>query len=796
MRKTDFVNKKFVVRTIASVMTIVVATASIYGYTTFAGLEDVDTEGTQTEVNLNDSSKLEDTISNIVSISEKEIGKDETVYIIADNTGKATSTIVSEHLKNANGDEVITDKSDLENIENVNGDETFTQDGEEIKWQAQGNDIYYQGTTTKKAPINVKITYFLDGKEMSAEEIAGKSGKVTIRFDYTNNEKETVQINGTDEEMYVPFIAVSGMLLNDDFKNVEVTNGKLISDGQNQVVVGMAMPGMKDNLKLDEESEVEIPEYVEMTADVENFNIDMTLTVAMCNEGVEVSDIDLTEMDSKVDEISDATNMLEDGSNQLADGLDEMNKNMPEFKSGMVTLKNGIIQYTDGAKKLNSGIVKLYKSSGKLVKGMKSVKTAVDAIYDNFGTKDKKDSIRGGAKELADGSDTLNSGVSQLAAGAQTLATGSSTVTSNLNTLSQGITQISGQVSVLNTSMEKIDEGAAQVSSGVETLANTIELLGSTIEKQETDIYTQLSALGIKTYDEAEKTLEEAKTLQTTIITAIAADTYTGLEAYGITDSVSGATVLKQTTTSVNKLTEAVASLKVMDNVAENVSSKKDDIEALKAGAKSVGEGVNKAATGVSSLKSALDMVDTNTQKLAVGAKSVSDGADTINSNMSTITNGTQNLKDGAETLDRGIETLYTKAISPLYKGTGTLYDSMPALKSGIKKLKSGSNKLVENNDTLKDGAAKLQSAAGTIGDGVGKLDDGANDLKDGMKEFNQQAVSKLVNSYNGDIKELVDRLNAAGSLAQKYTTFTKTADNVNGNVKFIIRTDEVKSDE
>ena len=133
MRKSNLISKKFIIRTIACAMTVVVAGASTYGYTTFANPEDVSTEETQTDVNSDDKSELEDAIDNVISVSEKEIGKDETVYVIADNTGKATSTIVSDHLKNAAGEDVIVDKSDLKDIKNVNGDETFTKDGENGK---------------------------------------------------------------------------------------------------------------------------------------------------------------------------------------------------------------------------------------------------------------------------------------------------------------------------------------------------------------------------------------------------------------------------------------------------------------------------------------------------------------------------------------------------------------------------------------------------------------------------------------------------------------------------------------
>ena len=180
---------------------------------------------------------LEDILSDSVTITETEIGKEETVYIIADDKGAAKNMIVSDHLLNHEGKETITDASSLKDIENVKGEETFTQSGQTLTWNAGGNDIYYQGTSEKKPPITQNITYYLDGKEIAPKELAGKSGKVKIRFDYTNHEKSG--------DVYVPFMAISGMVLDDSFRNVQVTNGKVIADGNRQVVVGYTLPGAK-----------------------------------------------------------------------------------------------------------------------------------------------------------------------------------------------------------------------------------------------------------------------------------------------------------------------------------------------------------------------------------------------------------------------------------------------------------------------------------------------------------------------------------------------------------------------
>ena len=152
-------------------------------------------------------------------------------------------------------------------------------------WDAAGNDIYYQGNIQKELPVDMKITYCLNGREISPEELAGQSGRVKIRFDYTNRQKESVMVGEKEEELYVPFVLLTGLVLdNESFRNIEVSNGKIINDGERTVVMGYAMPGLKDNFDIGSEDfdveELDIPDYVEMTADVTDFELATTLTVA------------------------------------------------------------------------------------------------------------------------------------------------------------------------------------------------------------------------------------------------------------------------------------------------------------------------------------------------------------------------------------------------------------------------------------------------------------------------------------------------------------------------------------
>jgi putative membrane protein len=185
-------------------------------------------------------------------------GKEETVYVITDASGKNSSVIVSDWLKNSSGKKTIDDASFLEDITNVAGEESFTKNADgTITWNADGSDIYYQGTTTKQLPVDMKISYTLDGKAISAEELAGKSGHVVIRFDYTNNTGEEKTINGKTRTVKVPFAMVTGLELNEGkFSNITASNGKVISEGKRAFVVGMAFPGLSESLSLSDNSDL------------------------------------------------------------------------------------------------------------------------------------------------------------------------------------------------------------------------------------------------------------------------------------------------------------------------------------------------------------------------------------------------------------------------------------------------------------------------------------------------------------------------------------------------------------
>ena len=265
------------------------------------------------------------TMSTGNTAEEQSNSKDETVYVIAGADGSVQKIIVSDWIKNTLGSNTIRDKSELTDVENVKSDESYTLGSDNTRvWDAQGNDIYYQGNIEKELPVGLSVTYKLDGKTVSPAELAGKSGKVTIRFDYTNQQYEYVEIDGQKKKIYVPFAMLTGILLdNDVFTNVEITNGKLINDGSRTAVIGIAFPGLQDNLAISPEK-LEIPDYVEITANAKNFKLGMTITLAT-NELFNEMDADhldsISDLSGSLGEMTDAMEQLMDGSSQLYDGL-------------------------------------------------------------------------------------------------------------------------------------------------------------------------------------------------------------------------------------------------------------------------------------------------------------------------------------------------------------------------------------------------------------------------------------------------------------------------------------------
>ncbi|MBQ2504619.1 MAG: hypothetical protein II528_09850, partial [Lachnospiraceae bacterium] len=373
--------------------------------------------------------KTTDELSKHVSVKKSNSNtdsKDETVYVFCDASGKTKKTLVSEELHNASGADEIVDETQLKDIVNLTGDEEYVKNSDgSITWKANGADITYQGTTDAKAPVDMKVTYYLDGKEIKPEDLAGKSGKVKIRFDYTNNVKDTITVNGTKKTTAVPFTVITGMDLDKEkFTNVQVENGTVTEGANGNMVIGLTMPGLKDSLELSfggEELDLDLPEYFEVTADVTDFELDsiMTMISSGLSSNLSVDGLDF-DVDGQMGELQDASNALVDGAGQLADGTKQLYDNIPALTDGVNKLDKGANDLKDGANKLDGGVGQLQDSvNNQLVPGVNQLKD--------------------GSAQLAAGMDTLASTLGNMS-GAIATAKAGVVATVNANLQGTGIT--------------------------------------------------------------------------------------------------------------------------------------------------------------------------------------------------------------------------------------------------------------------------------------------------------------------------------------------------------------------
>lgn len=289
--------------------------------------------------------------------------KDETVYVITKNTGEANKIIVEDWLKNTNNEEIIADYSSLTNIYNVKGDEIFNNDNGNLKWLSKGNDIHYQGLSNKKLPVEMNVTYTLDNQTISPDKLGGKTGHLSINYTFTNN---TLSANG-----YVPFLALSGMILdNDTFKNISIDSGKIIRESSKSIVIGYAFPGLKEDLGL---NGIDLPISNEFSfeADVTDFSLETTLTVvdnSLLQSLVESINVD-TSTDEFMQKIYQFVLSLNNQTSTIYDSYLDILEKENELKDGLNSLSAGVDALSAGMKELSDGLGALTANNEALLEG-------------------------------------------------------------------------------------------------------------------------------------------------------------------------------------------------------------------------------------------------------------------------------------------------------------------------------------------------------------------------------------------------------------------------------------------
>ena len=317
---------------------------------------------------------------------KSSFSKSETVYAVMNGDGSIKSTTVSEHLYSAAGLANVTDKTTLTDIQNTESDAEFTQNGEELVWNTNDTDVYYKGNTDKALPIDVKVTYALDGQEAALEDIIGKSGHLTVTVNLKNNETGTVNVNGKDRTIVTPLITAVGVILGEDASNVTAEHGMIESAAKSSVAAFVTLPGVKDSLSgllPDEVNSIEdyLQDTVTVEADVEDFTCPQVM-VACATSTAALGTSNVFDL-SSINDLTDGINQLNDAMSQLMDGASQL-------VDGTSQLAGGVLALLDGANTLNNGAAALDDGLGQLTNGL-------DTLSANNAA------LNAGAQQVADG---------------------------------------------------------------------------------------------------------------------------------------------------------------------------------------------------------------------------------------------------------------------------------------------------------------------------------------------------------------------------------------------------------
>lgn len=312
--------------------------------------------------------------------------KDETVYVYTAADGSVRKSEVSVVLKNPDGAEELADASNLSGIEGKD-DVAFSADGSSIVWHAGGKDVEYTGATTTACPVSVHVTYKLDGNAIAPDQLPGKSGHVAITYEFSNASQQTAGINGSSQSVYTPFTCITALMLDgDDFKNVKVSSGKIINDGSDTIVMGLAMPGLKQSLGSMADG-ADIPESFTVEADAVDFNLKSAMTIVTAGL---MSDLDGDSLGlSGVDDASaltDAMNELISGSDTLGEGLDTLSSSIEQVEDGTSALASGAGSVSEGVGSLADGLPRIASGIREVSSGIEDAAAAVDSAKDSLST--------------------------------------------------------------------------------------------------------------------------------------------------------------------------------------------------------------------------------------------------------------------------------------------------------------------------------------------------------------------------------------------------------------------------
>mgnify|MGYP000749554036 FL=1 len=755
------------------------------------------------------------------SNDENPTEKTETVYSVLNSDGSISDTIVSSWLHDEDGINNIKETLNLTDVKNIKSNEKPSKDGNTYTWNAKGNDVYYEGTATKQLPVSVKIRYELDGQEMSAKDMEGKSGHLKLMISFTNNYSEVKNINGKSIVIHPSYLA--GGMLNmstGKFSNVKCESGKIVNDGTNEMLAFANIPGLNETLKsagLDKvNNQLGISDDVTVEADVNDFDLG-SIMVGMTNEidlASELGEIgSVSELTDGIDQLIEADDQLIDGSKQLYDGTTQLKEQAApltgssdqvrqlsagaiQLNDGVKALQTGITQYTAGASAINEGVNQLYgipqnvgliqsavttstEEQASLVDGSQAVADGLGQLLDKLNganvtasvkemngllTKSKTD-LEGMAKTLGEDKTTLE--------GMQTDLTNASTKLSKLTPLKDKLdtlgTEIVTKETQNNTAIADYNSKKKTVNDKITAIKNS---MNTEIETSITTLSTAKQAL-----NDADKT-DEANSIQTQI---------DALEAEKANvDAIS-------TIEGLSELQTLTEEFKTLNDTLVTVQSTVSEMSTLVS--KSITD-LNGLATDV---QAALTTIDTLSQILSGSTEKV-EGMQTM---LNSLKPGVTELYNGALKINAGAINLGNK-----------LGELQTASQSGVDKIKAGTTQLTSNNATLNGGASALSDATGTLagqsgtfnemadgldtlGEAFETLNDGAKQLYEGNEQFKSEGLDQLKEKVDlgvGELETLQSVMDEIKAMNKEYASYSGAPEGATVTSRYVFRTKEESS--
>lgn len=773
------------------------------------------------------------------SNDENPTEKTETVYSVLNSDGSISDTIVSSWLHDEDGINNIKETLNLTDVKNIKSNEKPSKDGNTYTWNAKGNDVYYEGTATKQLPVSVKIRYELDGQEISANDIQGKSGHLKLTISFTNNYSEVKNINGKSIVVHPSYLA--GGMLNmstGKFSNVKCESGKIVNDGTNEMLAFANIPGLNETLRsagLDKvNNQLGISDDVTVEADVNDFDLG-SIMVGMTNEidlASELGDIgSVSELTDGIDQLIEADDQLIDGSKQLYDGTTQLKEQAAPLTGSsdqVRQLSSGAIQLNDGVKALQTGI-------SQYTAGASAINEGVNQLY----------GIPQGAAQISEGITTyktqsLVSGIDDLSAGLDTFRQKVNAGLSSADTEAMMV-QLGKAEGVLNKMSDTLKTDADIVSGLDQAMkkANVPDILKHLKEVKETQLPALQNAINTQistnkdAYNNNKKVVEGFNedfnstkqsmldSIDATIKALEAAKGTTSTSTTSVTDEEGNTTSSETSTTTVNndaidaqiaklqeqrKKVEALTAtshgelkefvdmsntLEQLDTLLGGILDGANSLTGLleSAGGKieTLQSDVSESLEKISGLKSTLEKTDLSSLKTM---------GETINGAIDELQKGTSDLRDGAKLVASSVDSLQVQS------------------KAGIDKIKAGTTQLTSNNATLNGGASALSDATGTLAgqsgtfnemadglDTLGKafetLNDGAKQLYEGNEQFKSEGLDQLKEKVDlgvGELETLQSVMDEIKAMNKEYASYSGAPEGATVTSRYVFRTKEESS--